>query len=163
MPIESVDDVSDSVDDIQIRVTAAAAYSEIEIISSDTARNIQATMEGVTGDGLALVRDLDTTNEEDLLVVQDGAATIELWRWRRTVRREVMGLLGTARQIGDLVDGLVEGAPAKVIVTRYGDTLQRIAARELGGWREWPRLLEANPGISPGAIASGTSLIIPEG
>ena len=43
-----------------------------------------------------------------------------------------------------------------------GDTLQKIAARELGDASRWRLLLECNPGLDPKRLQAGRELILPE-
>lgn len=124
--------------------------------------NIEAGLEGLEAEVRDLVRDLDRIDELDFAVVADGQRTIGLWRWRRGVRAALVGLWLRVRAAGDVARELAGGQRRRVIVSREGDTLQTIAARELGDWRDWPRLLAANPTLTPGALASGTTLVVPE-
>lgn len=161
MAISSVLDTVSAVETLAVQVDAVLSVaSAVEITDAD-AQALRAGLGGIRADGRALLRALDRTQEEDLAVVDDGTVLITLWRWRRTTRRDVMALLGTARTIQDLAADLVTGDRRKVVVSHEGDTLQRIAARELGDWREWGRLLQANPGVPAGALPSGTTLVIP--
>ena len=161
MPIESVDQVIAATAEIEQRMATAASFVA-ETVEDTDALSLAAAVAGVTADSRALLSELDTTAAEDLAPTGDGASVIALWEWRRLTRRSVVLLLGQTRTIADFASDLVAGQRRKVVVTRQGDTLQRIAARELGDWREWPRLLEANPGLSPGQLLSGVSLVIPE-
>lgn len=144
------------------RVTAAASLVGSSAITEPTAKNISASMNGVRSDGFDILRTLSTIDDESLAVIDDGEVTVKLWTWRRATLLSVTTLMGQARAIQDLVADFVGGLKQKVIVTREGDTLQKIAARELGDWREWPRLLAANPGLPTGAVDSGLTLIVPE-
>lgn len=162
MPVSSVSDVVESVEELEARLAQAGAAVANEDLTTEDARTIAASLEGVRGDARAIMKDLDATRDEDLLVVQDGAELIRLWTWHLETRRGLLQLVADARAGQDTASEFVGGQKRKVVVTREGDTLQRIAARELGDWREWMRLLEANPGISPGALPSGTTLLIPE-
>jgi len=50
---------------------------------------------------------------------------------------------------------------AKVVRVRRGETLQKIAARELGAASRWRTLLDWNPGVEPRKLKPGTELRIP--
>ncbi|MEQ1494498.1 MAG: LysM domain-containing protein [Novosphingobium sp.] len=159
--LDAVSEVEALQAQFDIAVAAATAADGAEISPAD-ALSVVAGLDGVRQDGRAVLADLDTTQEEDILVVQDANVLIQLWLWRRNTRKSMMAALGRCRELSDIAYELVQGKRQKVIVTRQGDTLQRIAARELGDWREWPRILDANPGLAPGDVPSGTSLVIPE-
>ncbi len=88
-------------------------------------------------------------------------SVIALWKWERSTRRAFVGLDDAARKTAEVARLLEEGAGPVLVVARSGDTLQSLAARHLGDWRAWPRLLEANPGLAPGAVPSGTVLQVP--
>lgn len=123
--------------------------------------NIRAVLDGIATDTRALIRDLDGVDELDFALVDDGERTIALWTWRRSTRRALLQFAGGVRAAREVADDLIGGTRQKVIVTRQGETLQRIAQRELGDWRAWPRLLAANPGVEAGELPSGISLVIP--
>ncbi len=162
MPVASVLDVVESVEDIAGRMAELQTIIEDPELTDEDALTLRAGLDGVRSDSRTLLRELDATPEEDLLLVEDGATLIALWRWRRETRGGLVDLLEQTRTVQDLAAEYVAGAKRKVITSRQGDTLQRIAQRELGDWREWPRLLAANPGISAGALPSGTQLVIPD-
>lgn len=144
-------------------VVVAAAVSVIGASPSDAdLQSVIAGLDGARADARDLLIDLALLDEESLALVDDGLVTITLWRWRRSTRSAVVELVGQAKVVQEIADGLLTGERERVVVTRSGDTLQRIAARELGDWREWPRLLAANPSVSAGALPSGTSLVIPQ-
>lgn len=160
MPIESTGDVIERVEDLQARLVAAVGV----VGDAPTDADLQAViagLDGVRADGRALMTDLGLLDEEGLAHVDDGLVTVVLWRWRRATRSALVALVGQALEVQELAEGMLTGDDERVIVTREGDTLQRIASRELGDWREWPRLLAANPAVSAGALPSGTSLVIP--
>lgn len=142
-----------------------ARLALLEVPTQPTAaqlESLEASLEGLEGDVRGLVRDLDRIDELDFAVVADGQRTIGLWRWRRGARGALLALWRRVRAAGDVARELAGGQRRRVIVSREGDTLQTIAARELGDWRDWPRLLAANPTLTPGALASGTTLVVPE-
>lgn len=162
MPIASVLEVVESVESIAARMAELQAIVEDPDVSEEDAISLRAGLEGVRGDARALLRELDATSEEELLLVEDGELLIRLWGWRHDTRSALVDLLAETRVVQDLARDFVAGAKRKVVVSRQGDTLQRIAQRELGDWRAWDRLLLANPGVSPGALPSGTQIVIPD-
>ncbi len=54
-------------------------------------------------------------------------------------------------------------AAAGVYVVRSGDTLSRIAARELGSADRWRQIVAANPGVDPNRLLVGAKLRLPGG
>lgn len=162
MPIASVLEVVESVEDIATRMAELQAIVEDPDVTDEDALTLRAGLEGVRGDARSLLRELDATPEEDLLLIEDGAVLLALWGWRRETRGALVDLIAETRAVQDLAQEFVGGQRRKVVTSKQGDTLQRIAQRELGDWREWPRLLQANPSVSAGALPSGTQLIIPE-
>jgi nucleoid-associated protein YgaU len=50
---------------------------------------------------------------------------------------------------------------ARIVVVQKGDTLQKIAARELGDASRWRVLTEWNPGLDPKRLKSGQELRLP--
>jgi nucleoid-associated protein YgaU len=159
--IESPTDVVERAAELTGRFTAATA--ELGTTPADgQVENLRSVLDGVVTDVRDLVRDLDLVDELDFLLVDEGARTIQVWAWRRTARRALVLFGGQARAAKAIADELTTGQKRRVIVTREGETLQRIAQRELGDWREWPRILAANPTLDPGALSSGVSLVIPE-
>ncbi len=51
-------------------------------------------------------------------------------------------------------------ATARTVAIRKGDTLQKIAARELGEGSRWQSLLEWNPGLDPKRLRPGELLVV---
>lgn len=162
MPVESIRDVVEDVEAIGERLTSVLELAETPGMTHETAQSIVASLEGIKADARTTITDLDSTQDEDLLIVEDGAILLRLWNWHRDVRRYLLGVIGKADDAQDVADEYVGGQDQKVVFSKQGDTLQRIAARELGSWNEWPRLLQANPGVSVGNLPPGTPLIIPE-
>jgi len=52
-------------------------------------------------------------------------------------------------------------ATARQVVVKRGDTLQKIAARELGDAKSWKTLVEWNPGLDPKRLQTGAKLKLP--
>lgn len=164
MPYATTAEVLADVEAVHARLTETLGLVQTtdDAFTEADAENLRAGLDGVRSDALAILRELDTTDEADLQVIADGAVRIGIWRWRRAVRRALLDLAGQALAAQDVAREIAAGTPEKVVVSREGDTLQRIAARELGSWEEWPRLLAANPGVAVGELPSGTTLVIPE-
>lgn len=162
MPYGSVLEVIADIEEIGARFAEVAGVVDPTALTHEDAETLRSGMDGIRTDGAVVLTELDATQEETLVVVDDGALFIETWRWRRGTRRALMQMLGKARAVQDAAQQVIEGMKIRVVVTKQGETLQRIASRELGDWREWPRLLAANPGVSAGEVPSGTTLVIPE-
>lgn len=125
-------------------------------------RHLGAELHGLEQRVRALRKTLDTTNVADETVYADGAVVIALWKWERALRRDLVRFQGGLRTMIELTETLERGDESQVYVSRSGQTLQGIAQETLGDWREWPRLLTANPGLEPGELPSGTVLTIPK-
>lgn len=123
---------------------------------------LQAATTGQRADIYDLRQELDGAAVADDLAVPTGENTLAIWIWERDTRHDLVALDGHLRRCGEVVDLLVSGRTRKQHIVRSGETLQQIAALELGNWQEWPRLLEANPAVPPGALAGGLVLVIPE-
>ncbi len=52
------------------------------------------------------------------------------------------------------------GAPSSYVV-EPGDTLMQISAAAYGSAKHWRRILEANPGLDPGAMPVGKAIVLP--
>lgn len=73
---------------------------------------------------------------------------------------------GIASMMGPWV-GYTRAAAGGVVqvrkhTVRSGDTLQSIAARLMGDWRQWPRIAETNDLDPASSLTVGTELTIPE-
>jgi len=55
-----------------------------------------------------------------------------------------------------------DAAATRVVRVRRGDTLQRIAQRELGAATRWRALVDWNPGVDPRRLIPGTRLLVLE-
>jgi nucleoid-associated protein YgaU len=55
----------------------------------------------------------------------------------------------------------IEPPKFRAYIVKKGDTLQRIAARELGSEKLWEAIAKANPFISPGTLQPGREIRIP--
>lgn len=92
----------------------------------------------------------------------DAADRLELWDWQIGTVTGLRKLAGHAQRAQDTISVLLEGRRPQTYEVRSGETLQSIAAKTLGSWQEWHRLVTAN-GLDPAAsLPAGTLLIIPE-
>ena len=148
----------------QASATLSAARDMLQA-GTQTSRDLLQLQSATTGqraDIYDLRQELDGAAVADGLAVPTGENTLAIWLWERDARHNLVTLDGHLRRCGEVVDLLVSGRVRRQHIVRSGETLQQIAAAELGDWREWPRLLEANPSVSPGALAGGLVLTIPE-
>lgn len=125
-------------------------------------RHLGAELHGLEIRVKELRTTLDTTDVANETVYSDGAVLIGLWKWERALRRDLVRFQGGLRAMIEMTETLERGDESQVYVSRAGQTLQGIAQETLGDWREWPRLLTANPGLGPGELPSGTVLTIPK-
>lgn len=123
-------------------------------------QHVIATLAGLLEDLADIRTDLDALDVTDLQLLPDAKDTIILWTWERGVRRELVRLNARIRQVQATASSLVTGQDSQTHVVRSGETLQTIAAKHLGDWREWPRIAALNK-LAPGQPASGTVLTIP--
>jgi nucleoid-associated protein YgaU len=123
--------------------------------------NLRASLTGHRLALRALRSELDATDVSTLQVHERADRTLALWAWERKLRVAVLKIEDRCRVLDAIAADVALGIRRQVYVVRAGETLQAIAARLLGDWREWPRLVEAN-GLAPGAIAAGTVLLIPD-
>ncbi len=122
---------------------------------------ILAALQTLLTTARTLRTDLQTVDEASLIAVQDGERLIRVWQWARRTRFALQLLIASMKETADTTALILSGFTVRIVVVGDGDTLQDIAARELGDWREWPKLVEANPGTTPGALATGDRLTIP--
>lgn len=123
-------------------------------------RTTVATLTGAAADVRAIRADLDTLDVEAEQLYDDAAVTLALWTWERGVRWSLTSLDASIRTTLPIADELLRGRSELQHVVRAGETLQSIAARYLGDWREWPRLAAHNS-VDPAGVATGTVLLIP--
>lgn len=165
MAISKLGEVPDRVADFQVRLEAAlAAFEAASRVTQPSVRQLEelrGTLAGLTADVKVLLDDLGVIDELDYAFVVDAVRSIQLWTWRRQTRTALLRLAGSLYDLSVQAALLSGGDKARVVTTRDGDTWQRIAQRELGDWRAWPRLVAANPGIPVASLASGTSLVVP--
>lgn len=163
-----------SIGEVVVRVQGLADgyVAAVAVVADDLAQNTQtpqqvanlrASMAGLLGSFRALRKDLDATATAILVQTQNNAARLlQVWTWERETRKAVQDFATGMVETDRTAQGLNEGSDRATITVREGDTLQAIAARELGDFQAWPKILEMNPGLVPGELQSGTTLILPE-
>lgn len=140
---------------VQATVSGLAADPDVRQL-----RGLRASLAGYSGDVKALRADLDATDIRDTLAHEWPEDVIRAWQLERRSRRALVHAAASIRAADDVAEALERGARLRQYVTRSGDTWQSVAARLLGDWREWPRLVEANDG-DPAALPAGTVLVVP--
>jgi nucleoid-associated protein YgaU len=161
-----IDDISADVASLleAARVSGAAVREAFGQGSQDlrTIRNLRASVQGHVDAYRAIRQDLDLLDVESEQTTDRADDTLTFWTWERGVRHRLSGVGYQLRRLQEALESLEKGAARTMYVVRSGDTLQSIAARMLGSWKEWTRLLDANPSLSPGVLASGTLLTVPD-
>lgn len=156
--------INTSVSDIVADLDAAkAGIADVLRTGTYTDRDLLhlvATFSGVGEDIDVVIGDLDPLDVETLLLMDTGLDTVVLWRWQLAVRHGLGMLAARSRDAQAAAESLVSGVDARTHVVRSGETLQAIALRYLGDWREWTRIATLND-LAPGQPASGTVLTIP--
>ncbi len=130
---------------------ATAAVTELRAVLA----RVLATRATVLG----LRRVLDAADVLHARVGTDPAQAIRLWRWERAVRALLLRLDDRLRALIELLVELDGGRAGRTYAVRTGDTLQGIAATELGDWRRWRELLRAD--LPAGPLAPGTLILLP--
>jgi nucleoid-associated protein YgaU len=165
MPVESLRDLADDVREVSTGATSAAVAAGTTIAegtyTTASLGNVRATLTGFRGDIAEVRAELDALDVRDFIVHETGERVIALWTWERTVRHHLVRLDETLRRSVDTAETVALGIRRRTHVVRAGETLQAIAGRLLGDWREWTRIAEAN-GLTHGAVAAGTVLDIPD-
>lgn len=164
MAIETIQDVVDATE--RYRTSYLRILQSFQV-TLPTRQNLSGLAEGLSAliaemEGTAA--DLQTVDEDSLISVLDGPRQVSIWRWRRLVSFQLAQQLAQVRGVLEGVTELLDGLLIRVVTVKEGDTLQRIARRELGSWRAWPDILAANPAITdPFNLPVGLQLVIPGG
>ncbi len=153
--------VRDILDNVEAAEALMAALVEG---GTETARDWQQLISALAGyqtDIRECRAVLDEADVTTALAFQDGAASIRLWQWERGVRRQLVEIelqlfaaVATAAEI-------IGSFPSRLYAVKSGDTLQTIAARQLGDWQEWRALADVN-NIDPGPLTPGQVLVLPD-
>lgn len=164
----------ESIPEAQGRVSSLSeGYAEaVALILPDLEQNTQtpqqvetlrSSMAATIGGIRSFRTDLDATDSATLVAtVQNAGRLLQVWSWERETRRAVLDFTAGVLETSSVAASLNAGSDRSTVTTREGETLQSIAQRELGDYAAWPRILDANPGLLPGQLQSGTTLILPE-
>jgi nucleoid-associated protein YgaU len=145
-----------------VRATHDAIEAEVgEGTSAARLGNLRAAIAGHLADIRVLRRELDATDVTSLQVHERGDRAIALWTAERDLRRALILVTTELRAVDELAADIALGLRETLYIVRAGETIQAIAAKKLGDWREYPRILEAN-GLTPADIRAGLALLIPE-
>jgi nucleoid-associated protein YgaU len=124
-------------------------------------QHLAADITGILDDIADARADLDAADAADYVRGAHPAELVAVWQAERETRRQLVRMAKALRDLRASVVQIADGRASALYVSRDGDTLQSIAARHLGDWRSYTDILDANPGLTPGPIASGTLVTIP--
>lgn len=166
MAVTSLDQITTAIDSIDARyqISLARILPSLETDTQTTQqiRGFKADLVGFQQDVRDVRQRLDEIDAVDFLFVVNGERTIGIWKWQRNTRQALIDEAGAFRETFEQTDQLDRGKDAQTIVTHDGDTLQSLAAQHLGSFDEWEKILDANPGLQPGRVAAGLTLVIPQ-
>lgn len=128
----------------------------VEAVLVDTIRQVQDAVVDID----AVVADLDTLDVQSQF--SDARQLLLAGRTEREVRARMLSARASLERARADAQALLKRDPqARTYNIRSGDTLQSIAARELGDARRWRDIADAN-GISPSeTLAAGTHIDLP--
>lgn len=155
-------DVTEILDGIEAAEARVRALVESGVSSDRDWLQLASDLTGYSADIRDVRADLDSYDVTDALLYQSGADSIRLWRWERRLRRSLVGLEGRMRRTLEQVVELAEGRPSRLYAVKSGDTLQTIAARQLGDWTRWRELATIN-GLDAGPVTPGIVIVLPDG
>ena len=154
------DDVADIVEGVASATAGVTTALQTGVATPAQLGALRASLTGYRADIDAVRADMDSTDVSTFQLYDDAAVLISLWDWQAGLRSALIKLAPKVRAAETVALRLIAGSARVVYTSKSGDTLQAIAAKFLGDWREWNRIAEAN-GITAGALASGTRLVIP--
>lgn len=140
--------------------TSVAEVARAGTSSDRDLRHVVAEIDGARADVRGVRRDLDVTDVSALVKGADAGAKLQAWLWERGLRRQAIAVERRAAQAQALAERLLEGWDEVTHVVRSGETLQAIAQKRLGDWKEWRRLATYNA-VQPADLTAGTVLRIP--
>jgi len=148
-------DVATALGDVQAAISGGT-------YTAATVRHLRAEVWGLLADARAWRQALDVVDVEAQQTTADAYITLQALRWERELRHEVQRASYALRRLHEGLESIEVGAARTEQCVQRGDTLQRLAARYLGSWQEWPKLLDANPDLVPGsALVPGALLTVP--
>lgn len=128
------------------------AISVVEIATS-TLHKLRAQLDSAQQQAAALRTLLGATDFGPGNIPLLGEAVLATWRWQTRLVSLLTALNGGLLEASALLK-TVRTTPLRRVVVRDGDTLQGIAARELGDFRRWSELASLNR-LSPGQLLPG--------
>lgn len=165
MDVESLFDIAADVADVLARASDVLDEAAPAIESGDWTApkvgSLRASASSIRADIQRVRVDLDSVDVAGFQRVPNAVGLLELWIWERETRRALVLLGDELRQADEAAETWQQGQRQRVHVVRSGETLQAIAAKYLGDWKEWHRIAAAND-LEPGQVPSGTVLVIPE-
>lgn len=104
-------------------------------------------------------------DEVDILVYEgspDPVRRLELWHAEKELRARMSKFSQALAESIRVATALIDKTTDLVVIARDTDTYQSIAARELGDWRAWVDLHQANrTQAAPGEVLTGKPLVVP--
>lgn len=99
----------------------------------------------------------------DFRGAEDPLREIALWDFEKTYRRRLADMSAALDDAALLAEDLSNGVTQKVIQARDTDTIQSMAAQELGDWQRWWELQQANRDTLPidGSSVAGITVSVP--
>lgn len=161
MAITTIDGLLTAFENIETRFTTLASAVSAVVLTSDAASTFLLDVRDIATDLNTMLDDLAALDPTALLNIESARNLLAIWTLETTFRSQLMALLFQTSRLESLLTQLVQGVEERLVVVRENETLQSIAARELGDWREWTRIIARNPGLSPVTITSGTTIVIP--
>ena len=153
--------VQDLVDGVNASVNAVVGALQGGTSTFRDLHGVRASLTGYRADLAGIRGTLDATDVADFNLSGRADTFLRALRWERELRHRLVRLGSQILSAETAAAALEAGVARHVHLVVSGDTLQRLAARYLGDWQAWPRILEANPDLSPGPLTSGTVLVIP--
>lgn len=164
MPIVSIADTTTRTERlITSWTTLQNVFATSPSLTGEQVGDLLAQVRSVLDDVLTLIGDLEALDPLSLIsdASRDGRKTIELWTWRLGLRPALLEFSFDARRLVEDLEELDLGTGEVLVVVREGDTLQSIAAQQLGAFTQWTRIADRNPGVTPLTLAVGQTLAIP--
>lgn len=87
---------------------------------------------------------------------------LDLWLWERDTRNAITDVYESLTEIRRQLLVVIRGQRRTLHTVRSGDTLQDLAVRYYGDFREWPRIAAHNDITPATALTPGTVLDIPD-
>lgn len=132
-------------------LVVADAWS-IGVIAVDAVASLRQSIYIIRDDAAALRARLTGTDYGAAVVPRTGPTVLAAWRWQLETLSSLLRLDAALGRAGALTSSL--NGSTRWVVAREGDTLQRIAARELHDFRRWTEIAAIN-NLQPGQAVLG--------